>query len=101
VQVKSGDVRDLRGTIEREGAAMGSLLTLEKPSREMRTEAAAAGMYSSPGWWRDYPRLQILTIADLLDGAELQMPPTSGPVQAGAARGACGRAARPEVVERR
>jgi site-specific DNA-methyltransferase (adenine-specific) len=47
--VKSGDVRDLRGTLEREQAAMGAFITLEPPSREMRTEAAAAGVYSSPG----------------------------------------------------
>jgi site-specific DNA-methyltransferase (adenine-specific) len=46
----------------------------------MRTEAAAAGVYSSPGWGRDYPRIQILTIAQLLGGTgELQMPPTTGP----------------------
>jgi hypothetical protein len=29
----------------------------------METEAAAAGFYHSPGWDRDYPKLQILTIA--------------------------------------
>jgi site-specific DNA-methyltransferase (adenine-specific) len=46
IQVKSGDVCDLRGTLEREQAAMG---TLEPPSRGMRTGAAAAGVYSSPG----------------------------------------------------
>jgi site-specific DNA-methyltransferase (adenine-specific) len=46
----------------------------------MRTEAAAAGVYSSPGWGRDYPKLQILTIAQLLGGtAELRMPPITEP----------------------
>jgi site-specific DNA-methyltransferase (adenine-specific) len=81
--VNSGDVRDLRGTLEREHAAMGTFITLEPPSQAMRTEAAAAGVYSSPGWGRDYPRLQILTIAQLLGHtAELQMPPTTGPFKA-------------------
>lgn len=81
--VKSGDVRDLRGTLEREQAAMGRLSPLEPSTREMRTEAAAAGVYSSPGWGRDYPRIQILAIAQLLGGtAELQMPPTTGPFKA-------------------
>lgn len=80
VQVKSGGVnsatvRDLRGVIEREAAPFGVLLTLEEPTREMQREALAAGYYRSPGWQRDYPRLQILTVAELLRGASVQMPP--------------------------
>ncbi len=75
-QVKSGDIRDLRGTVEREGAALGLFITLEPPSREMETEAVSAGYYTSPGWGKDYPRLQILTIAALLGGAQPQLPPS-------------------------
>jgi len=75
--VKSGDVRDLKGTVEREKAAMGVFITLDEPSREMQTEAAAAGFYHSPGWNRDYPRLQILTIDELLRGTEVKMPPSA------------------------
>ena len=42
----------------------------------MRTEAATAGFYHSPGWNRDYPRVQILTVKGLLEGtARLEMPP--------------------------
>lgn len=74
-RLKAGDVRDLRGTLEREDAALGVLITLEAPTREMQAEAAAASIYHSPGWARDYPRLQILTIADLLNAAQVQMPP--------------------------
>ena len=33
--------------------------------------------YHSPGWNREYPRVQILTIADLLDDAQIEMPPTA------------------------
>jgi site-specific DNA-methyltransferase (adenine-specific) len=73
--LKAGDVRDLRGTVEREGAALGVLVTLELPTRDMQAEAAAAGVYRSLGWERDYARLQILTIADLFNGAQVQMPP--------------------------
>ena len=73
--LKAGEVRDLRGTVEREGAALGVLVTLEPPTRDMQAEAAAAGVYRSPGWERDYSRLQILTIADLFNGAQVQMPP--------------------------
>jgi site-specific DNA-methyltransferase (adenine-specific) len=76
-KVRSGDIRDLIGTLDSEGAAMGIFITLEAPSRDMQTAAASAGFYRSPGWDRDYPRLQILTIADLLSGAEIKMPPAS------------------------
>jgi site-specific DNA-methyltransferase (adenine-specific) len=72
--VKSGDVRDLVGTVQRESAAIGVFITLEPPSREMITEAVSAGIYHSPGWNSDYPRIQILTIADLLQEAKVQMP---------------------------
>jgi DNA modification methylase len=75
--VKSGDIRDLRGTIDREGAAMAVFITLESPSRDMQAEAISTGFYHSPGWNQDYPKLQILTIAELLNGAEVKMPPTS------------------------
>jgi site-specific DNA-methyltransferase (adenine-specific) len=73
--VKSGDIRDLKGTLEREKAAIGVFLTLEDPSRDMQTEATSAGFYPSPGWNMSYPRLQILTISQLLDGAAIRMPP--------------------------
>jgi hypothetical protein len=65
-------VRDLRGVIEREKAAIGVLLTLEEPTRAMRTEAASAGFYTSP--WGKHHRLQILTIEDLLTGKTLDRP---------------------------
>jgi site-specific DNA-methyltransferase (adenine-specific) len=44
----------------------------------MLNEAASAGYYRSPGWGRDYPRIQILTIAGLLHGGQVQMPPAHG-----------------------
>jgi site-specific DNA-methyltransferase (adenine-specific) len=72
--VKAGDIRDLKGTMEGQKAAMGLFVTLEPASRDMETESAAAGFYHSPGWNRDYPRLQILTVEELLHGAEVKMP---------------------------
>src|SRR5258708_25368493 len=83
VQVKSGHVnssyiRDLVGTVQREQAAIGVLITLEEPSRDMVTEALKAGFYHSSGWNKDFPRIQIFTIAELLHGAEIKMPPQFG-----------------------
>jgi hypothetical protein len=82
VQVKSGkvsarDIRDLAGTMQASAAAIGVFITLEPPSAPMLTAAAAAGHYHSPGWNRDYPALQILTIEELLAGKRVLMPSTS------------------------
>ena len=41
----------------------------------MVDEAASAGFYASEGWGK-FPRVQILTIEELLDGKTLQMPPS-------------------------
>jgi len=80
VQVKSGkvgprDIRDLRGTVEREGAALGVFITLELPTQEMLKEALSAGFYRSNTYEEDYPRLQILTVAELLQGGKVALPP--------------------------
>jgi site-specific DNA-methyltransferase (adenine-specific) len=79
VQVKSGyvgvnHVRDLKGVIEREKAALGALITLREPTKPMLTEAAAAGFYESKDFPGRYPHLQILTIAELLAGKKLEYP---------------------------
>ena len=48
---------------------------MQVPTAPMKTEAAGAGFYDSPGWKKSYPRLQILTVADLLAGSSIDMPP--------------------------
>lgn len=73
--VNSGMVRDLKGAMEREKAAMGLFITLEEPSKEMRLEADTAGLWRSEVWKRDYPRVQISTIAELLSNKKPQLPP--------------------------
>lgn len=80
--VKGGNVsvsqlRDLRGVVEREKAAIGCFLSMQEPTQPMRKEAASAGFYKSPWDGRQYPRLQLLTIEQILvDGARVEMPPT-------------------------
>jgi site-specific DNA-methyltransferase (adenine-specific) len=76
--VKSGDIRDLHGTIDRENAAIGVLITLEQPTKDMEKEALSAGYYTSELWQKDYPRVQILTIEQLFQGEQVQMPPAHG-----------------------
>lgn len=80
LSVKAGHVtvshvRDLRGVLDREGASIGVLISMEEPTKPMRTEAASAGFYTSPGWGKQYPRLQLLTIAELLAGKGIEYPP--------------------------
>ena len=80
VQVKSGGVSRshvaaLKGDMDRKKAVIGALLTLKSPTGPIKIEAAAAGFYEPeyyPG--RRYPRLQILTIKELLDGKQLEYP---------------------------
>ena len=73
--VTASQLRDLRGVIEREGAAIGVLISMEEPTRPMRTEAASASFYESP-WGTKHPRIQLLTIADLLGGKGIDYPPS-------------------------
>jgi site-specific DNA-methyltransferase (adenine-specific) len=82
LSVKSGhvsvrDVRDLRGVIEREKAEIGVLISLADVTKPMTTEAASAGFYKSVSWQKNYPRLQILTIAELLSGGGIAYPHVS------------------------
>ncbi len=82
VQVKSGkvssrDIRDLKGAVEREQAALGVFITLENPTREMETEAVSAGFYESATWGR-FPKMQLLTIEALLSGTTVKMPRSAG-----------------------
>lgn len=69
---KSGDVRDLKGTVDREKAAMGLFLTLHEPTREMVREAAAANFYETGGM--RFPKVQILTAAEIIAGKRPQVP---------------------------
>jgi DNA modification methylase len=82
VSVKSGhvtasQVRDLKGVVEREKASIGLFITLEPFTQPMHTEAVSAGFYHSALWDRDYPKVQILTIEDLLAGKQPQLPPSA------------------------
>ena len=80
VQVKSGGVNRgmiaaLKGDLEREKAELGLFITLDEPTAPMLQEALASGFYEPkcfPG--HRYPRLQILTIAQLLAGQPAEYP---------------------------
>lgn len=70
--ISSGMIRDLRGTLEREKAAMGLLITLKPPTSGMKQEAREAGTYEPEGLdallGAEIPRIQIASVEDLLAG---------------------------------
>ena len=80
IQVKGGrvsspQVRDLKGVVEREQAAMGLFISLEPPTRDMRQEAASSDFYHSDLWARDFPKIQLRTVGEMLSGNGFELPP--------------------------
>lgn len=71
--IPANHIRELRGVVERENAEIGVLICMKEPTKPMRTEAAAAGFYKTP--YGNHPRLQVLTIKQLLEGAKIDYPP--------------------------
>ena len=47
----------------------------------MAIEAMSAGFYHSELWQRDYPKIQIRTVQQLLTGNGFEMPPNPGMYQ--------------------
>jgi DNA modification methylase len=78
ISVKAGEhiapafVRELRGVVEREKAAMGILVCVKEPTAEMKMEASRAGSYLSLN--RTFPKLQIITVGDIFADRPLNIP---------------------------
>ena len=82
VQVKSGkvsvkDIRELESVVNNQDAVIGVFITLSLPTKPMLKQAAAAGRFQ---WLhvkqKMYPRIQIRTIRELLDGRGIEYPQT-------------------------
>jgi len=78
ISVKAGHtgrahVHELRGVVDREEAVIGVLISMQETTRPMREEAATAGFYTSP--WGKHPRLQLLTVEDMLGGKGIDCQP--------------------------
>jgi site-specific DNA-methyltransferase (adenine-specific) len=80
VQVKGGtvhrsDIATLKGDIDREKADAGVFITLENPTAPMFKEALDFGKFTVPlNPKKSYPKLQIITIQDLLDNKKPDLP---------------------------
>jgi hypothetical protein len=66
-------IRDLNGTIEREGAVMGILLTLY-PMENLIKESKKYGMYDNSAFGQSYPKIQVINIQEILDGKTMKIP---------------------------
>ena len=80
VSVKGGDnvgvpmIRDLHSAMIREKATAAVFVTKAAPSRPMEKEAAAAGRFTAAATGKSYPRLQIITLAELFRGRRPDLP---------------------------
>ncbi len=78
VSVKGGKhvsdthVKDLITTVEHTGAKMGVFVTLAPPTKPMMVRAASAGFYKTE--FGEFPKVQILTVQELLEGKQPFMP---------------------------
>ena len=73
--VSRGDIAKLRGDMDRVGAAMATFITLEPPTAPMISEAKGVGQYRHELMGRNYDKIKIVTIQEMLeDGAKLDLP---------------------------
>ena len=66
--VKSGDIRDLQGTITLEGAELGVFITLKPPTKDMIKTAKEAGIYKSRYMSQPVDKIQIVTVQEIIEG---------------------------------
>lgn len=80
VSVKGGGnvgvtmIRDLHSAMEREKAPIGVFITKALPTGAMLREAAAVGRFRAEATGKSYPRLQIITLAELFQGKRPDIP---------------------------
>lgn len=72
--VNPGFVRDLSGTVQTQKAQMGILITMAKPTKGVVDEANHGGTYTWPANGSVYPRIQVITVAELLEGQRPKTP---------------------------
>ncbi len=74
-----GMVRDLVGTVDSQRAEMGLMITMTQPTARMLEAANHSGIYTTAANGRTYPKVQIITVEELLAGRRPQLPPVLPP----------------------
>ncbi|MCZ8119997.1 MAG: DNA methyltransferase [Microcystis sp. LE18-22.4A] len=65
--IKSGDIRDLQGTMTLQGAALGIFITLKPPSKDMVQTAKSAGIYRGRYMSQSVDKIEIVTVQEILE----------------------------------
>jgi DNA modification methylase len=73
-QINPSMVRDLAGTVEAQRAQMGVLILMDPATPGMTDAARHSGTFKDEMTWRDYPKVQIVTVGQLLGGKRVDMP---------------------------
>lgn len=79
-------VRDLLGTVNTQGAEMGLLITMQPPTTGMIDAANHSGSYTWPVNGVTFPKVQVITVPQLLNFKRPSMPPPLPPYIAVARR---------------
>lgn len=66
-------IRDLNGTIEREGAVLGFLLTLY-PMDNLVKESKKYGTYKNKLFNHDYPKIEVISVEEIFQGKRMNLP---------------------------
>lgn len=66
-KVKSGDIRDLLGTIAINEAKLGIFITLNKPTKAMIKTAKEAGIYQSKFMNNPVDKIMIVTVKEIIE----------------------------------
>ncbi|HCW32023.1 TPA: site-specific DNA-methyltransferase [Candidatus Peregrinibacteria bacterium] len=80
VQIKGGrhvqrnQIATLKGDVDREKAEGGLFVTLEPPTKPMIHEAIEAGKFKVRFNDQEFPKIQIITVEDLLHGEKPDLP---------------------------
>ena len=69
-------IQDLLKAVDDEGADIGLLISLHKPTLGLITDSVHAGSYESELWKKKFLKIQIRTIQELLDGKSFDIPQT-------------------------
>ncbi len=66
-------IRDLNGTLERENAAIGFLITLY-PMPNLIAESRKYGIYQNNMFGHSYPKIEVVSIEEILNDKKMKLP---------------------------
>ncbi|MGH3768983.1 MAG: restriction endonuclease, partial [Pseudonocardiaceae bacterium] len=71
-----GHIRDLIGTVESQKAAMGLFICMRTPAKAMIEAVNHSGIYTHPANRQKFPKVQLISVEDLLNDKRPNLPNT-------------------------